>query len=270
LIIELEDQAKMKRLLAIIVFTSCIQSFVFGQTFQDSMGKATETGGGILNSGVDSLFFLSVMDPEFGIVVYENLNYRLGGDSSRTDKKGYAARGWIEDYYPGGSILHKGYYTDGHLKIYKNHYPNGTVERSFRTLDNYRSSMEIFYPDGTLKSRVLYKEGTPLKWEDFYATGKLEYTEEFNKTLDYYLEKKKFHANGTLGESLLLVKESKLLYESKEFNDSGTLVLEGKVVFNNEEFDYRKIGKWSVYSASGKLLKEQYYVDGVLNKEKSL
>jgi len=260
----------MKRLPSLFVLIFCVHFLGHSQTFQESMQEATSTEEVALSPSGDSLFYNTISDPEYGIVLYENLNYRLGGDSSRTDKKGYAARGWIEDYYPGGNLLHKGYYTDGHLKIYKNHFPDGTVERSFRTLDNYRSSMEIFYANGTLRSRVLYYEGVPLKWEDFYPTGRLEYTEEFNKTLDYYLEKKSFHSNGSLDESLLLVKESKLLYESKQFSDSGTLVLEGKLVFNNEDFDYRKIGKWSVYNTAGKLVKEQYYVDGKLDKEKSL
>ena len=260
----------MRRLLSLIILTFCVQECILGQTFQESMESATKDEAAASNPKLDSIFFAAIMDPEYGIVLYENLNYRLGGDSSRMDKKGYAARGWIEDYYPGGNLLHKGYYTDGHLKIYKNHFPNGTVERTYRTMDNYRSTMEIYYVNGTLKSRVEYQEGIPIKWEDFYPTGKLEYTEEFNRTLDYYLEKKSFHVNGVLDESLLLIKESKLLYESKQYSDAGILVEEGKIVFNDQEFDYRKIGKWSVYDSTGKLTKEQYYVDGILNKEKSL
>jgi len=260
----------MKRLQSLLFLTLIVQGVAIGQTFQESMEVATKGEEAVPDPSQDSVYFESIVDPEYGINLYENLNYRLGGDSTRMDKKGYAARGWIEDKYPGGGTLHKGYYTDGHLKIYKNHYPDGTVERSFRTMDNYRSSMETYYPDGKLKSRVLYSEGVPLKWEDFYPSGRLEYTEEFNKTLDYYLAKKSFHANGKPNESLLLIKESKRLYESKQYSDTGILVQEGKIVFNEVEFDYRKIGKWSIYDTSGKLVKEQFYVDGKLDKEKSL
>ena len=260
----------MKRLQSLFFLITLGQVVVVGQSFQENLEMATALQVKALNPVSDSLFYITVVDPQYGINIYENLNYRLGGDSSRTDEKGYASRGWIEDYYPGGSILHRGYYTGGHLKVYKNHYPDGTVERSYRTMDNYRSSMEIFYADGTLKSRVLYSEGVPMKWEDFYPSGKLEYTEEFNKTLDYYVAKKSFHTNGKLDESLLLVKESKRLYESKKFRDSGMLEKEGKVVFNESQFDYRKIGKWSIYDTAGRLVKEQFYVDGVLDKEKSL
>lgn len=260
----------MKGLQTLFIFIICGQVAVIGQSFQNNMEMATDLQDDPLNPEYDSLFYHTINDPQYGINIYENLNYRLGGDSSRTDEKGYAARGWLEDYYPGGSILHRGYYNDGHLKIYKNFYPDGTIERSYRTMDNYQSWMEIFYPDGTLKSRVMYSEGVPMKWEDFYPSGKLEYTEEFNKTLDYYLSKRSFHTNGQLDESLLLVKESKRLYESKKFSNSGMLEMEGKVVFNESEFDYRKIGKWSIYDTAGRLFKEEFYIDGVLNKEKSL
>lgn len=260
----------MKGLLSLFILFASTQIVVLGQTFEESLENATKGEKVVLRPEADSLFFIAISDPEFGIVLYENLNYRLGGDSTRMDRKGYAARGWIEDNYPGGNLLHRGYYTDGHLKIYKNHFADGTLERSYRTLDNHRSSMVIYYTDGKLKSRVMYQEGVPIVWEDFYPTGKLEYMEEFNKTLDYYLTKKSFHKNGALDESLLLVKESKLLYESRQFSDNGILLLEGKVVFNSVDFDYRKIGKWSVYNSTGKLVKEQYYVDGKLNKEKSL
>jgi antitoxin component YwqK of YwqJK toxin-antitoxin module len=260
----------MKRILALFILIIFGQVAVIGQSFQKNMEMAMDTQANPLNPKYDSVFYHTVYDPQYGINIYENLNYRLGGDSSRMDNKGYAARGWLEDYYPGGSILHRGYYNDGHLKIYRNFYPDGTIERSYRTMDNYQSSMDIFYSDGTLRSRVVYSEGVPMKWEDFYPSGKLEYTEEFNKTLDYYLSKRSFYMNGKLDESLLLVKESKHLYESKKFSASGKLEKEGKVVFNESAFDYRKIGKWSIYDTTGRLFKEEFYIDGVLDKEKSL
>ena len=32
-----------------------------------------------LNPVADSLFYITVVDPQYGINIYENLNYRLGG-----------------------------------------------------------------------------------------------------------------------------------------------------------------------------------------------
>ena len=42
--------------------------------------------------------FQEVYDSTYGINIYEKLNFGLGGDSIRNDKKGYACQGWVEDY----------------------------------------------------------------------------------------------------------------------------------------------------------------------------
>src|SRR4051812_15041222 len=68
-----------------------------------------------------------VIDPDYGITMYEKLNFYTGGDSVRNDKKGYACQGWLEDVYETGTDIHKGFYEDGHLKVYKNFFPNGNV-----------------------------------------------------------------------------------------------------------------------------------------------
>ena len=217
----------------------------------------------------DSIFLASILNEEYGFILYENLNYRLGGDSTRHDKKGYAARGWVEDYFPSGKLLHRGYYSDGCLKIYKNYFPDGITERSYKTIDHLRSTMERYYQNGTLKSNVLYKGGVPTKWEDYYPNGKLEYMEEFNKTLDYYIVRKSFYPNGKLHETLQLVKETKRLYEHKKFNDVGVLVEKGKMIYSEIVYDYQKIGKWIIYNDTGKPIKEETYDNGRLNKEKS-
>jgi len=92
-----------------------------------------------------------VVDEKFGIIKYEPLNIMLGKDSIRNDARGYAANGYIEDYYKSGQLLHKGFYVDGQLKVYKNYFPNGKVERNFRLTDIKKSKMTIYYADGKIK-----------------------------------------------------------------------------------------------------------------------
>src|ERR1035437_11083976 len=75
-----------------------------------------------------------VVDPVYGIRMYEKLNFAIGGDSVRNDRKGYAAQDWVQDLYESGRVLHRGCYEDGHLKIYKNFFGNGNVERVFKIL----------------------------------------------------------------------------------------------------------------------------------------
>jgi antitoxin component YwqK of YwqJK toxin-antitoxin module len=98
-----------------------------------------------------------VIDEEYGINLYEKLNIRLSSDSVR-NCKGYACSGWVEDYYTNGAVLHKGYYIDGQLKIYKNFYPNGNVEREYKIIDDYKSNMKKYYENGTLKSDIKYTD----------------------------------------------------------------------------------------------------------------
>ena len=53
-------------------------------------------------------------------------------------KKVYAVNGWKEDHYSTGELLHKGYYIEGQLKVYKNFYPNGNIERNFKAIDSFQ------------------------------------------------------------------------------------------------------------------------------------
>ena len=251
----------MRHLISILTIFTFLCGNLYSQTF-DFSSQLTEP-----KPDSASLFYASLIDERYGITIYEPLNYRLGGDSIRHDRKGYASRGWIEDFYPNGNLLHRGYYSEGQLKIYKNYYPDGKLERSYRTLDNYRSNVEKYYKDGILKSRVLYKEGYVLKWEDYYPSGKLEYLEEFHKSLDYYIVKKSFFENGQL-ESLLELNPKKKVFISQEYFENGILKETGKIVFNTTMYDYQKIGKWAIFDQNGKMIKEEIYDKGVLSKEK--
>ncbi|MFH1319246.1 MAG: hypothetical protein ABII90_01145 [Bacteroidota bacterium] len=216
-----------------------------------------------------SFFYASIVDTQYGITIYESLNFRLGGDSIRHNIKGYASSGWVEDFYPNGKLLHRGYYMDGQLKIYKNYYPNGNLERSYRTLDNYRSSEETYYSDGTMKSKVLFHKGYPLKLEDYYPSGKLEYMEEFHKNLDYYIIRKSFYENGQLESSLELINPKNKIFFNQEYFKNRILKEEGKMVFISAIYDYQKIGKWLIYNETGKLIREESYDNGVLSKTKN-
>jgi len=144
----------------------------------------------------DKKYDKSVVDEFFGIRMYEPLNVALGGDSVRMDKNGYAADGWREDYYEDGTLLHRGYYIEGQLKVYKNYYPNGQLEREFKSVDGFRSQVSLYYNDGTLKSNVKYVEGAALVWADYFPNGKMEYYEEYHKSFTYHIAKKSFYDNG--------------------------------------------------------------------------
>ncbi len=207
----------------------------------------------------------SIVDDVYGITHYESLNIALNGDSVRM-KQGYAVNGWIEDFYTSGKMLHRGYYIEGQLKIYKNFYPNGNIERDFANIDNFRSKLTVYYNDGTLKSQVKYIEGYAKLWIDYYDNGKMEYYEEYHKGLSYHIAKRSYYKNGQPSSLMELTHKKKLTYDFTEYYENGGLKTKGYLVYNKNVYDYQKAGTWVHYNTDGSESKEERYVDGQLKK----
>ena len=108
-----------------------------------------------------------IIDPEYGIIRFNKLVPMMGGDSLRYTKDGYNAQSWQEDFYVSGKLLHKGFYLDGAIKVFKNYYENGQIERSFSSTDLKHSKLEIFYDDGKIRSTINYYDGNAQNQYDF-------------------------------------------------------------------------------------------------------
>lgn len=216
----------------------------------------------------EPVYDASIVDERYGILLYEPLNMQLAGDSVRLCD-GYACNGWVEDNYEDGTLLHKGYYIDGQLKVYKNYYPNGEMEREFKGIDNYRSSLEKFYPTGELKSKVKYQGGDPLEWTDYFKNGNVEYEEEYDKSMMYHKMKNSYYEDGTPETALTLDHKKKLIFTYFEYYPSGQMKLEGEMQFSESTYDYMRVGKWTYYNESGSVTKEETYDNGNLTKEKT-
>ena len=210
----------------------------------------------------DTYEFKAVYDSTYGINMYEALNMGTGGDSTRNDAKGYALQGWIEDYYPGGKVLHKGYYIDGQLKAFKNFFPNGQVEREYKMVDLSKSGMNVFYDDGKTRSIITYITNNAIKEEDYFNTGQLQYIEEYDKKCIYYLQRKFYNKNGKPSSLLELIDTKRKVYNSKEYYDNGNIKEEGQVIFNEGMGDYQKNGKWKFYNENGNLKEEKTFSGG--------
>jgi len=208
------------------------------------------------------------VDPQYGILMYEPLNGRLGGDSVR-NCDGYGCSGWVEDFYDDNAKIHRGYYVEGALTIYKNFYPNGQVEREFRIIDDYKSVSKVYYDDGILKSEVRYQGRESFKWTDYYPNGQKEYFETYNKGFEYYLEQSSYYRDGKPESQLILENKKKLIFDKKDYFKNGSVKEAGKIRYNTDLFDYQKIGKWELYSDAGKLVSEQFYENGKMEKEKN-
>lgn len=199
-----------------------------------------------------------VVDPEYGINMYEKLNFDIGGDSVRNDKKGYACQGWVEDIYESGKLLHKGYYEDGHLKAYKNYYENGNLERTFKVVDFKRCTMALFYPDAKKKSEVTYYEGGPQIWTDYYQNGQIEYAEESSKSLEYLIYRRSYAEDGKPQELFEMIDPKKKIYTKKEYYENGNIKSEGTMKYSKVMLDYQKDGDWKVYDETGKSTSEKW------------
>lgn len=204
-----------------------------------------------------------VIDPTYGIQMYEPLNMMLGQDSVRNASNGYAANGFIEDFYKSGKLLHKGFYVDGQLKIYKNYYPNGNVERNFRVVDIKKSKMTLFYDDGKTKSDIVYIENEALKWTDYYPNGNVEFEEIYDKSFNYYEKKANYFEDGKPESVLELIHKKKLLYDEIKYYSNGKVKEQGQVQYDKAMFDYKRIGTWKLFDESGNMTKQQKYINGV-------
>lgn len=211
--------------------------------------------------------FSEVYDLSYGINIYEKLVLALEGDSVRNDKRGYAAEGWIEDYYDTGKLLHKGYYSQGKLKLFKNYFENGQVERNFKIIDFNKSSVDIFYIHGQIKSQIEYYRATTVKEQDFFSDGKIEYIEEMSKDNESLSQRKSYFENGSPQSIFELTDKKKKIYSQKEFYETGNLKEEGAMQYNKASLDYVKEGVWKTYDDKGKLLNEEIYIAGELNKK---
>jgi antitoxin component YwqK of YwqJK toxin-antitoxin module len=211
--------------------------------------------------------FSTVFDSTYGIVGYNNLISAIAGDSVRLDQSGHKVQGWLEDRYTSGTTLHKGYYIDGKIRVFKNFYPDGKLERSFKLKDAKRSEMTIFFANEKVKSIIEYVGETITHQEDFYENGMKEYEEEFDKSGLILWKKVSYHKDGTSESSLEVIDKKRKKYLQQEFYEGGKLKCTGEMKLNMETYDFMKDGKWNYYDESGKLLKSETYSKGDLLNE---
>src|ERR1700741_1523081 len=200
-----------------------------------------------------------ITDPDYGIVRYNKMVQMIGGDSIRYTKDGYNAQGWQEDFYTSGKLLHKGFYVDGFIKIFKNYYENGQVERNFSSTDPRHSKMEIFYDDGKVKSNISYYDGNAQNQYDFFRNGSPEYVEENDKDIEFLYKRNSFYENGLPASLFELVDKKTKKYIKKEFYENGRVKEEGAMHFGKDLGDYQKEGTWTYYDEKGNAVKTEKF-----------
>ncbi|MES2567191.1 MAG: hypothetical protein V4565_10015 [Bacteroidota bacterium] len=203
-----------------------------------------------------------IVDPDYGIIRYNKLVPMMGGDSIRYTKDGYNAQGWQEDFYVSGKLLHKGFYADGFIKVFKNYYENGQIERSFSSSDLKHAKLEIFYDDGKIRSNIAYYEGNPQNQYDFFRNGSPEYVEENDKNIEFLFKRNSYYENGLPESMFELVDKKTKKYIKKEFYPNGRVKEEGSMMFRKELGDYQKEGTWTSYDEKGNATKTEKFHNG--------
>ena len=203
-------------------------------------------------------FTEDIIDPVYGITIYEPLNLYLHSDSSRIEE-GYSVNGWKEDHYKSGELLHKGYYIEGQLKVYKNYYPNGNLERNFKAIDSFKSKVFLYYPNGNIKSKVSYSNDFAMEWTDYHENGNISYYEKYNKDRVSHSSKISYYKDGKTKDELVLDNKKKKLYLYHEYFPNGNLKLKGHIKFNESSYDYGKYGTWHHYDEDGTNHKKNHY-----------
>ncbi len=218
--------------------------------------------------GAQTHSFKQVYDTIYGIQYYDNYNPVLGGDSVRKYSEGHLCNGLIEDNYPDGKILHKGFYTDGKLTQYTNYYPVGQVERIFRTTSDRKNELKKYYPNKAMKSDVQYFEGNSTLWQDYYDNGQLSYLEEYDKKHEKVLRRCSYYKDGKPRSVFgpLPNKGIEIRYSLKEYYPNGQLQEESEALYNPDSYDFLKDGDAKQYDDKGNLVAEYEFVGGKLNR----
>lgn len=196
-----------------------------------------------------------VLDSVKGIDIFDRLVEALGGDSVKFNKQGYNVQGWSEEYYQNGAILHKGYYVDGKIKVFKNYYENGQIERTFINPDPLHAVLHLYFENGQPKRRITYYNGKPQKLYEFYENGLPKLTEEKEKDLKYPLLRKEWFSDGQIYKELEINDLKEKQYKASIYYPNGQLKERGNYKLGHDGNSLEKTGYWQYYDEKGKKIK---------------
>lgn len=196
--------------------------------------------------------FSDVYDTVYGITIYNRLIEPLGGDSIRYNKAGYNMQGWTEDFYMSGKTMHKGYYLEGRLKVFKNFYESGQLERSFLNPDPLHCTLDVYYENGNQKSKTFFYDAKPQKHYEYYDSGNPKLLVENEKDMRYYTLRKTWFENGQIEDYIELKDKKAVLFLQKKYFKNGQLKEEGALKLSQGDAKYVKEGIWTFYDENGK------------------
>ncbi len=225
----------------------------------------------------DISYYLRIPDEEM-----ENKRFRIYYDYGRLysefncDSKGLidTSREWYID-----GTLKKVYYSkkNGNHALWEGteFYKNKKLKQS-RSCSNDTCITLMYYDNGKLEGKLYEKEFILFYLEKYYKNG-----QKMCEPNSYYSTKRKTHEvlyyeSGKISQDRFFL-SGYLVDEYKEYYENGTLKINGqyepeaqylsgnKLLFPLSRGSF-KIGKWSYYSSSGDLEKEEFYEKDVITK----
>ncbi|PKP03090.1 MAG: hypothetical protein CVU11_09475 [Bacteroidetes bacterium HGW-Bacteroidetes-6] len=196
------------------------------------------------------------------ILYYEHFNAFTEGDSVRMcDKR--PCNGIQKDYWENGVLKHKAYYQNGLITNgYENYFDNEQLERKFVIINAGSAELTVYYKDGTMRSKVEYRRKNAVKWADYYPNGNLEFIEEYDSKMEYYIKYNFYYMSGKPQSVLELVDKDKRIYTAKTYYKNGQLKSEGLRQMNASMGDYQRIGDWKFYDEEGNLTESKNFYKG--------
>jgi antitoxin component YwqK of YwqJK toxin-antitoxin module len=207
----------------------------------------------------------TIVDPDYGIRYFDKYS-KISGDNQVRYCKNYACQGWVEDYYTSDQLMHRGFYNEGILNIFKNYFPDGSLERELKNTSLNKSELTTYYPGKGIRTKSYFSDGNLLKYEEYFENGQLEYLEETHKSMTYYIQTLSYFNNGTPQSTLMLTDPKKLFFSKVEYFENGNPKEKGNLFYNRAHHDYYKTGKWLYYNESGKLTSEVIFENGHITK----
>jgi antitoxin component YwqK of YwqJK toxin-antitoxin module len=196
------------------------------------------------------------------MLYYERFNAFTMGDSVRLCNK-KPCNGIQKDFWENGIIKHKAYYQNGRITNgYENYFDNEQLERKFTIINASSAELVVYYKDGTLRSKVEYRRKNAVKWADYYPNGNLEFIEEYDNSMEYYIKYNFYFMNGSPQSTLELVDKNERIYTAKTYYKNGQLKEEGFRQLNMAAGDYVRIGEWKYYDEEGKLIETHNFHKG--------
>ncbi len=205
----------------------------------------------------------------------------------------YGNDGWSQEtirqngytilYYPTGKISSEGYMRDGEPDGYwKTYFPNGVMKSEGNRKNHLLDSIWIFYTErGDTLQKISYLLGRKNGYTITFNTGENDEPINLGKVLsrELYVNDKKeglsyYYYNNGLIREVIEYKGNKKHGTATEYSINGNVitiqkfyngVLTDRQKINRNNENNMKQGLWQEYTERGRVNKEMYFKDGILN-----